>query len=127
MLQVTALCVMVCIAAAFMNNIGALAVLMPVAVQMARKGGYPPSLLLMPLAFSSLPGGMISLIGTPPNIIISSFREDAAGRTFAMFDFAPTGIGLSLVGLLFICTVGWRLLPKRKGTGKDNLSFETEA
>lgn len=127
MLQVTALCAMVCIASAFMNNIGALAVLMPVAVQMARKGGHPPSLLLMPLAFSSLLGGMISLIGTPPNIIISSFREDAAGSTFAMFDFAPTGIGLSLVGLLFICTVGWRLLPKRKGTGKDNLSFETEA
>lgn len=127
MLQVTALCVMVCIASAFMNNIGALAVLMPVAVRMARKSGHPPSFLLMPLAFSSLLGGMISLIGTPPNIIISSFREKATGSTFAMFDFAPTGIGLSLVGLLFVCLLGWRWLPRRKGTGKDELSFETEA
>lgn len=126
MLQVTALSVMVCIASAFMNNIGALAVLMPVAVHMGRKSGHPPSLLLMPLAFSSLLGGMISLIGTPPNIIISSYREKETGETFAMFDFAPTGIGISLAGLLFICLIGWRMLPKRKGAGKDELSFEID-
>lgn len=126
MLQVTALSVMVCTASAFMNNIGAMAVLMPVAVHMARKSGHAPSLLLMPLAFSSLLGGMISLIGTPPNIIISSFREKETGETFAMFDFAPTGIGLAVAGLLFICLAGWRMLPKRKGTGKDQLSFEID-
>ncbi len=125
-LQVGALCLMVCAASAFMNNVGALAVLMPVAIHMARKSNRPPSLLLMPLAFSSLLGGMITLIGTPPNIIIAAFRQDAAGEPFRMFDFAPVGLGLAGVGLIFIVLLGWRLIPKREGAGKDQLSFEID-
>ncbi|TVR40698.1 MAG: SLC13 family permease [Cryomorphaceae bacterium] len=125
-LQVAALCAMVCVASAFMNNVGALAVLMPVAIHMARKSGRPPSLLLMPLAFSSLLGGMITLIGTPPNIIIAAYRGDEAGKSFSMFDFAPVGMGLAIVGLLFIVLIGWRLIPRREGAGKNQLSFEID-
>jgi di/tricarboxylate transporter len=113
--QVAALTGLVTVCSGFMNNVGALALLMPVAVQMARKGGNPPSLLLMPLAFGSLLGGMITLIGTPPNIIIATFRANNGAEPFRMFDFTPVGVGVALTGVLFISLIGWRLVPKRKG------------
>lgn len=120
--QVTALTGLVGILSAFMNNVGALALLMPVAVQMARKNTRSPSFLLMPLAFGSLLGGTMTLIGTPPNIIISTFRTETGGAPFRMFDFAPVGVGAALAGLLFISLVGWRLIPKRKGqTSREEL------
>lgn len=97
---------------AFMNNVAALALLMPVDIQTARKAGRPPSLSLMPLSFATILGGMVTLIGTPPNIIIASIREDALGEPFAMFDFAPVGGVTAIAGLLFVALVGWRLIPR---------------
>lgn len=109
-LQVLMLTSVVALCSGFINNVGALALLMPVAVWMSREAGRSPSLLLMPLAFGSLLGGTMTLIGTPPNIIIASYRE--AG-SFGMFDFAPVGLAITLAGIAFITLVGWRLTPRR--------------
>ena len=114
-LQVLALTTFVTVCSAFMNNVGALALLMPVAIRLARNHKRPPSYLLMPIAFGSLLGGMTTLIGTPPNIIIATFREQSAATPFRMFDFTPVGLGVALGGILFISLIGWRLIPKRKG------------
>lgn len=125
-LQITVLCLVTAVASAFMNNIGALAILMPVAVHVARKSGHPPSYILMPIAFSSLLGGMITLIGTPPNIIIATFRADYSAEPFGMFDFAPVGLALTAAGILFITLLGWRFLPERKGKTSGGDLFEIE-
>ncbi|MGC1487995.1 MAG: SLC13 family permease [Albidovulum sp.] len=98
---------------AFMNNVAALALLMPVDIQTARKAGRAPGLSLMPLSFATILGGMATLIGTPPNIIIATFREDALGKPFAMFDFAPVGVTVALAGLVFVAVIGWRLIPQQ--------------
>jgi len=95
----------------FMNNVGALALLLPVALSTARRHGYAPGFLLMPLSFATLLGGMITLIGTPPNLLISAFRAEATGQRFLLFDFAPTGLALSAAGIAYLLLVGWRLLP----------------
>jgi di/tricarboxylate transporter len=113
--QITGLTVLVAVLSAFMNNVGALALLMPVAVRMARKNDRSPSLYLMPLAFGSLLGGLSTLIGTPPNIIIATFRQDATGEAFRMFEFTPVGAGIGVAGVLFVSLVGWRILPRREG------------
>ncbi len=97
---------------AIMNNVAALALLMPVDLQAAKKAGRSASLTLMPLSFASILGGMITLIGTPPNIIIASFREDVVGESFAMFDFAPVGAVVALAGVVFIVLIGYRLIPQ---------------
>ena len=99
---------------AFMNNVGAVSLLMPVAIRVSKRGEHPPSRFLMPLAFASLLGGMITLIGTPPNIIISNFRQEEFGIPFQMFDFALVGLAVTASGVLFITLVGWRLIPYRK-------------
>jgi len=112
--QVAMLTGIVTFCSGFMNNVGALALLMPVAIWMSRQSGRPPSLLLMPLAFGSLLGGLVTLIGTPPNIIIASFRAETGGVPFGMFDFAPVGAGVALAGLAFISLWGWKLTPQRK-------------
>lgn len=125
-LQVSALTGLVTTFSAFMNNIGALALLMPVSIRMARKSGLPPSILLLPLAFGSHLGGMITLIGTPPNIIISSFRAEYSGKAFTMFDFTPVGLGVALTGLIFLSLIGWRLVPKRSGPGSPEDLFEVK-
>ena len=96
---------------AVMNNVAALALLMPLDLQAAKKAKRSAALSLMPLSFASILGGMITLIGTPPNIIIASFREQAVGKPFSMFDFAPVGSVTALVGIIFIVVVGWRLIP----------------
>ncbi|MCC4270855.1 SLC13 family permease [Marinobacter nauticus] len=111
MVQVLTLTLVVAVCSAFINNVGALALLMPVAIWMSREAGRSPSLLLMPLAFGSLLGGTITLIGTPPNIIIASYREAGA---FGLFDFAPVGLAITLAGIVFIGLIGWRLTPKRE-------------
>lgn len=113
-LYLFALCFVAMILSAFMNNVGALALLMPVAIATSTKAGHSPSLILMPLAFSSVLGGLGTLIGTPPNIIISTFREQSLGEPFSMFDFSPVGAVVALCGVLFICLVGWRLIPKTR-------------
>lgn len=99
---------------AFMNNVGAVSLLMPVAIRVAERSKELPSRYLMPLAFASLLGGLTTLIGTPPNIIISNFRREEAGGAFQMFDFAPVGVGVAIAGILFIALVGWRLIPSRQ-------------
>jgi di/tricarboxylate transporter len=110
---------------AFMNNVGTLALLMPVAIQVAAKQGLPPGRVLMPLAFGSILGGMTTLIGTPPNLIVSGFREKTGAGTFAMFDFTPVGLAVAALGVLFIALVGWRLVPARERTGIEG--FDTGA
>ncbi len=96
---------------AVMNNVAALALLMPVDVQAAIKAKRSPGLTLMPLSFATILGGLITLIGTPPNIIIAGFRQQALGESFSMFDFAPVGLACAVVGVLFVALIGWRLLP----------------
>ena len=101
------------ILSAFMNNVAALALLMPVDVQTARKAGRSPGLSLMPLSFATILGGMVTLIGTPPNIIIAAIREESLGAPFKMFDFAPVGGIAAIAGMTFVALVGWRLIPPR--------------
>ncbi len=96
---------------ALMNNVAALALLMPVDMHAAKKAGRSPALSLMPLSFASILGGMITLIGTPPNIIIAEFRGDVLGEPYRMFDFAPVGIACAAVGVAYVALIGWRLLP----------------
>ncbi len=124
--QLAALAGIVTALSAFMNNIGALALVMPVAIQVARRKNIPPSTFLMPLAFASLLGGMTTLIGTPPNIIAASFRAQTGAAPFAMFDFSPVGLGVALAGLLFIVLIGWRLIPRRRGQAAADDLFEIE-
>ena len=124
--QIMVISVLVAVASAFMNNVGAVAVMMPVALHMAKKSGHSPSFYLMPLSFASLLGGMLTLIGTPPNIIIATFRAEETGEAFGMFDFSPVGIGLVVTGILFVTLAGWRLLPKRTSEKPDQDLFEIE-
>jgi di/tricarboxylate transporter len=102
------------ILSAFMNNVAALALLMPVDIQTAHKAGRSPGLSLMPLSFATILGGMATLIGTPPNIIIAAIREESLGEPFSMFDFAPVGGLTAIAGLIFVALIGWRLIPKRE-------------
>jgi di/tricarboxylate transporter len=107
---------------ALMNNVAALGLLMPIDIQAAKKSGRSPSLSLMPLSFASILGGMITLIGTPPNIVIAEFRGVALGDPYRMFDFAPVGIACAAVGIAYVALIGWRLLPKDRQSsdaGKD--------
>jgi di/tricarboxylate transporter len=97
---------------AFVKNIGALAMMMPVAFQMAQRSNSPRSCFLMPMAFGSLLGGLVTLVGTSPNIIVSRVREELTGQPFGMFDFTPVGLGLATGGMLFLF-FGYRLLPVR--------------
>ena len=101
---------------AVMNNVAALALLMPVDMQAADKAKRSPALTLMPLSFASILGGLITLIGTPPNIIIAAYREQALGTSYTMFDFAPVGLAVAIVGVAFIALVGWRLIPSGPGS-----------
>ncbi|MDZ7400171.1 MAG: SLC13 family permease [candidate division KSB1 bacterium] len=125
-LQLMVLCSVVAIASSFMNNIGALAILMPVAIHLARKNGYPPSYILMPIAFASLLGGITTLIGTPPNIIAAAFRADVSGEPFGMFDFTPVGFFVVVIGILYITLLGWRLLPTREPQGSAEELFQIQ-
>ena len=124
--QIAILTSIVIISSGFMNNVGALALLMPVAIWMSRRSGRPPSLLLMPLAFGSLLGGLITLIGTPPNIIIALFREETGRPAFDMFDFTPAGACIALAGLIFITLIGWRLTPRRRSGESSKELFEID-
>ena len=122
--SIGALVALAAVLSGFMNNVGALALLMPVAIQLAGRLRLPPGKVLMPLAFGSILGGTTTLIGTPPNLIIAGFRDSREGLDgFAMFDFLPVGGPLTLVGVVFIVLVGWRLVPSRKQAGIEG--FET--
>ncbi len=124
-LQLVALTGTVVVLSGFMNNVGALALLLPVAMRLARDHDTSPSLLLMPLAFGSLLGGLMTLIGTPPNIIIASYRGSETGETFGMFHFFPVGAVVALAGFAFIVLLGWRLVPQRAGKATTEEMFDT--
>jgi di/tricarboxylate transporter len=117
---------------ALVKNIGALAMLMPGAIQTAKRAGRSPSVFLMPMAFGSLLGGLMTLIGTSPNIIVSRVRDEMVGAPFGMFDYLPVGLGLSLVGLIFL-RFGYRLLPRDRAASPtmaealDITDYMTEA
>jgi di/tricarboxylate transporter len=113
--QVLFLSSAVAVLSSIVKNIGALAIFLPVALQLARRSGTSPSTLLMPMAFGSLIGGIVTLVGTSPNILVSRVREELSGEPFAMFDFAPVGLGILAAGLAFLA-VGWRLLPTGRAT-----------
>jgi len=119
------LALLAAILSAFMNNVGALALLMPLAIRLAARDGLPPGQVLMPLAFGSILGGMTTLIGTPPNLIVSGFRAAERGAGFAMFDFAPVGLAVAAAGLLFVAACARFLVPARRASGTE--AFETGA
>ena len=96
---------------AVMNNVAALALLMPLDIQAAAKAKRSPALTLMPLSFASILGGMITMIGTPPNIVIAEYRGSALGEPYSMFDFAPVGLAVAIVGVAYVALIGWRLIP----------------
>lgn len=101
---------------AVINNVAALALLMTLDMDAAKKAKRAVSLSLMPLSFATILGGMITLIGTPPNIVIAQYRGDALGEPYSMFDFTPVGLVVSIVGIIYVATIGWRLLPERADT-----------
>jgi di/tricarboxylate transporter len=109
---------------ALMNNVAALALLMPVDLQAAEKAERSPALTLMPLSFASILGGMITLIGTPPNIVIATFRGEALGTPYTMFDFAPVGIAVAAVGIVYVAVVGWRLIPVASTASRNHSPVE---
>ena len=130
--QLLLLIAAVAVMSAFVKNIGALAIMMPIAFQMARRSGAPISRYLMPMAFASLLGGLTTLVGTSPNIIVSAMREELTGQPFSMFDYTPVGLSLMLAGLAFLA-VGYRLLPEGQkpaaalGDALDVHPYVTEA
>ena len=121
--QVPALVVSVTLLSMTTKNVGALAIFMPVALQLARRTGSSPSKLLMPMAFGSLVGGIVTLVGTSPNILIAKVRHDLTGHAFTMFDFTPVGLSLAVLGMLFL-SFGYRLLPRgRKAVAGMEAAF----
>jgi len=115
------------VASAFMNNVGALAIMLPVALASCAERKRSPAVVLMPLAFGSILGGLMTLIGTPPNIIIATYRADLVGVPFHMFDFSPVGAPVAVLGVLFTALVGWRLVPHaRSGTKSPDQLFQIE-
>ncbi|TNF88427.1 MAG: SLC13 family permease, partial [Gammaproteobacteria bacterium] len=115
-LHISALTFLAAFLSMFMNNVGALALLMPIAIQSTTKAGRPPATVLMPLSFGSILGGLVTMIGTPPNILIANYREQVTGQAFGMFDFSPVGGAVALAGILFLLLIGWRLVKVRKQT-----------
>jgi len=130
--QLTLLVASVTFLSALVKNIGALAMLMPAAFKMAKKSKASPSIFLMPMSFGSLLGGLITLVGTSPNIIVSRVREQMTGHPFGMFDYTPVGLGLALIGMVFL-RFGYRLLPRDRraaptmGDALDIKDYMTEA
>jgi len=124
-ITIAALVGLAALLSSFMNNVGALALLMPIALQIAQRQGIAPGKVLMPLAFGTMLGGMTTLIGTPSNLIVSGFRKGTGDGGFAMFDFTPVGAAVAAGGILFIALLGWRIVPGRERAGAD--SFDTGA
>ncbi len=124
-LQAGLLCTFGAAISGFMNNVGALALLLPLAIRTSRRSGRQPAAILMPLSFATLLGGTLTLVGTPPNILIAQYRISASGEPFHLFDFAPVGLALCAAGLLYLVTIGWRLIPStRRGRIDPDASFE---
>ncbi len=122
-LHIAALAGLGAILSTVMNNVGALALLMPVAIQTSEEAKRSPAIVLMPLAFGTILGGMVTLIGTPPNIIVAAYRQDIGESAFTMFDFSPVGAIVATIGLVFVTLVGWHLIPaaRRKQSAPQEL------
>lgn len=127
-MHVLSLTGLVAVLSAFMNNVGALALVMPIALKTALQNNRSPSMVLMPLAFGSILGGMMTMIGTPSNIIVASYREQIPdiGEPFGMFSFSPVGAAVALVGVAFVSLLGWRLMPHREGPSARERLFKIE-
>ena len=126
-LHIAALCFVTAILSAFMNNVGALALMMPVAIETAIEAKRSPSLVLMPMAISSALGGLITLIGTPPNLLIATYRQEYTGTPFHMFAFSYVGLPVAIVGIIFIAIIGWRFMPsKRRAPVRPEDMFKVE-
>ena len=115
--------IIVTILSAFMNNVGALALMLPITMVASKEYNIPPARLLMPLAFGSILGGLTTLIGTPPNIIISAYRAQVKGTEYGMFEFSPVGVTVAIIGLLFIIYIGWRFIPIGRMTKNASLNL----
>lgn len=130
--QMLLLIVTVTILSAFIKNIGALAIMMPVAFQFARRSNSPPSIFLMPMAFGALLGGLMTQIGTSPNIVVSGLRKEITGEAFTMFDFTPVGATLAVTGTIFLMFFYW-LVPRRENQNPsmqealENSTYATDA
>ncbi len=124
--QIAANCGMVGLLSAFMNNVGALALMLPVSIRDAEKSKRPASRVLMPLSFASLLGGLVTLIGTPPNIIIATIRQQETGEPFGMFDFTPVGLVVALCGMIYLVAIGWRLIPGNDQDEKQDSNFHMD-
>ncbi|ACM37779.1 MULTISPECIES: SLC13 family permease [Rhizobium/Agrobacterium group] len=130
--QILLLVLTVTVLSAFIKNIGALAIMMPVAFQFSKKSGTPVSAFLMPMAFGALLGGLMTQIGTSPNIVVSKLRGELTGTPFTMFDFTPVGAILAVAGVIFLMLFYW-LVPKRQNQNPTlqealgNSNFSTEA
>jgi di/tricarboxylate transporter len=124
-LQIAAQTTAVAVLSSFMNNVGALALMLPVALRNAHRDGYTPAMSLMALAFGSLLGGLTTLIGTPPNLIVAIYRQEQTGQAFGMFDFTPVGAAIAIAGVVFLI-FGWRLLPLEGRGGESGQAFKIE-
>ena len=124
-LHIAALTFLAALLSMFMNNVGALALLMPLAIQSCKAAGRPVAAVLMPLSFGSILGGLVTLIGTPPNILVSEYRREVTGMGFAMFDYSPVGGAVAFCGILFMLLfmplLGRYLVPKRTAADADLL------
>jgi di/tricarboxylate transporter len=125
MLSMAALIGLGALFSSFMNNVGAMALLMPVAIQLAGRLELTPGRVLMPLSFGTILGGMTTMIGTPPNLIVSGFRTQTGAGSFAMFDFTPVGLAVAFTGVVFVVLIGWRFVPRREHAATEG--FETGA
>ena len=126
-LHVGSMTLLVAVASAFMNNIGAMAMMLPVAMASCAQRNRSPAILLMPLAFGSLLGGLMTMIGTPPNILIAQYRAEAVGESFGMFDFSWVGVPVAIIGVIFVSVIGWRLLPaERRGKRSPDQLFDID-
>ncbi|MDV6316602.1 SLC13 family permease [Idiomarina sp. HP20-50] len=126
-LQMIALTSVTTICSAFISNTGTMAIMIPVALQLSRSSGNNPSKVLMPMAFGSLLGGTITMVGTPPNIIISDIRRDAMGETFGIFNFTPVGLSIAVAGLLFMWLLSHWLVPEKSGRSKSGSLYDVSS
>ena len=126
-LQLVALTSVTTVCSAFISNTGTMAIMIPVALQLAQNSGNNPSKLLMPMAFGSLLGGAITMVGTPPNIIISDIRRDTVGEAFGIFDFSPVGLGIAVAGLLFMWLLSQWLVPAKSGRSKSQSLYDVSS
>ena len=124
--QVPVLCACTMALSMVTKNVGALAIFMPVALQLCRRNKTPVSAVLMPMAFSAMLGGIVTMVGTAPNILIAKVRADTVGQPFGLFSFTPVGLTVALTGLVFV-SLAWGLLPRgRRGAAGLEAAFNIE-